>query len=60
MNRIRAFLRSRRPNGHDGGYSTETVVVIAALVGMAIGVVGIIAGNVEAAASAISFSVGGE
>lgn len=55
MNRIRAFLQARRPNGHDGGYSTETVVVIAALVGLAVAVVAALRTNIVAAAESITF-----
>lgn len=52
INRLTARLRSLRELGDDG-YSTETVIVTALLVIMAIAVVGIISAKVLAKANSI-------
>ncbi|GAB3208464.1 hypothetical protein ACQEU5_04200 [Marinactinospora thermotolerans] len=54
MNRIRAFLLRRRTHGRDDGYSTETVLVIALLVTLALGAVGAISTTVMDKAESIS------
>ncbi|GAA3393362.1 hypothetical protein [Cryptosporangium minutisporangium] len=50
---LRDRLRQRIPRG-DAGYSTETVLVTALLVALAIAVLGIIAAKVLAKANAIN------
>ncbi|WP_181874302.1 hypothetical protein [Marinitenerispora sediminis] len=54
MNRIRDFFLRRRTHGRDGGYTTETVLVIALLVALAVGAVGAIATTVQNRAESIS------
>ncbi|TQS42811.1 hypothetical protein [Cryptosporangium phraense] len=51
--RLHTRLHDRLPRG-DGGYSTETVLVTALLVALAIAVLGIIAAKVLAKANSIN------
>ncbi|MFV2196722.1 hypothetical protein [Nocardiopsis sp. LOL_012] len=64
MNRITAYLYTRiqarlRLTRDDSGYSTETIVVIAGLILMAIAVVATISAAVEGEAESIGEAFGG-
>ncbi|GLU47474.1 hypothetical protein [Nocardiopsis ansamitocini] len=57
MNTIREFLARRRHKG-DAGYTTETIVVIALLVGIAIAAVTAVGTTIQNKATSISLDAG--